>query len=65
METDRELAEILQESFSVLNEANRKKVIDMTKFLILTQNTIVPSFLQEKRPIDMSIYAQKERLEMP
>ena len=50
METDKEMTEILQQDFPVLNETNKKKVIEMTKFLVLTQNTIVPGFLKEKRP---------------
>jgi hypothetical protein len=54
METDKEMTETLKQDFSVLNESNKKNVIEMTKFLILTQNTIVPGFLEEKSPIDMS-----------
>jgi hypothetical protein len=50
METDKEMTEILEQDFSALNEANKKKVVDMTKFLVLTQNTIVPGFLEEKGP---------------
>jgi hypothetical protein len=61
METDKEMTEILQHDFLVLNEANRKSVIEMTKFLVLTQNTIVPEFLEENSPIDMSIGTKKER----
>jgi hypothetical protein len=61
METDKEMTEILQRDFFVLNESNKKKVVEMTKFLILTQNTIVPGFLEEKGPVDMSIGAEKER----
>jgi hypothetical protein len=61
METDREMTETLQQDFAVLNEANRKKIVEMTKFLVLTQNTIVPVFLEEKGPFDMSIGTEKER----
>jgi hypothetical protein len=50
METDKEMAETLQRDFPVLNETNRKKVVEMTKFLVFTQNTIVPGFLEEKGP---------------
>jgi hypothetical protein len=32
----------------------------MTKFLVLTQNMVVPGFLEEKGPSDMSIRAEKE-----
>jgi hypothetical protein len=64
METDKEMTEILQHDFLVLNEANRKSVIEMTKFLVLTQNTIVPGFLEENSPVDMSIGTEKERQKM-
>jgi hypothetical protein len=46
METDREMTEILKQDFPVLNEANKKKMVEMTKFLVLTQNTIVLGFLE-------------------
>ena len=59
METDREMVEVLKEGFSVLNEANRRKVVDMTKFLILTQNNIIPGFLQEKGLDDMSVRSSR------
>jgi hypothetical protein len=55
METDKEMREMLEQDFSVLNESNKKKVVEMTKFLVLTQNTIVPGFLEENGPVDMSI----------
>jgi hypothetical protein len=61
MEIDKKMMEILQQDFPVLNETNRKKVMDMTKFLVLTQNTIVPGFLEEKGPVGMSIGTKKER----
>ncbi|GHU76412.1 hypothetical protein FACS189461_3950 [Spirochaetia bacterium] len=48
METDKEMTENMRQDFSVLNEANRKNVIEMTKFLIRTQNTVVPGLLKEK-----------------
>jgi hypothetical protein len=59
METDKEMTEILQQDFSVLNEANRKKVVEITKFLVLTQNTIVPGFLKETGCVDISHPALK------
>jgi hypothetical protein len=37
----------------------------MTKFLALTQDRIVPGFLNEKGPVDMSIGTKKEKREMP
>jgi hypothetical protein len=61
METDKEMAEIMRQDFPVLNETNRKNVVEMTKFLVLTQNTIVPGFLEEKSPVDMSIGTEKEK----
>jgi hypothetical protein len=55
MDTDKEMAENLRQDFSVLNETNQKNIIEMTKFLILTQNAIVPGLLKEKGPlIDVS-----------
>jgi hypothetical protein len=35
----------LNKDFSALTEENRESVIEMTKFLIITQNTIVPELL--------------------
>jgi len=35
----------LNNDFSVLTEENRKSVIETIKFLIITQNTIVPGLL--------------------
>jgi hypothetical protein len=65
MKTDKEMAEILRHDFSVLNENNRKNIVEMTKFLVLAQNTIVPGFLEEKVPVDMSIGTEKERQGIP
>jgi hypothetical protein len=56
VETD---IEVLRAEFSILNEANRKKIVDMTKFLVLTQNDIVPGFLQEKALNDMAMCGKK------
>jgi hypothetical protein len=61
METDKEMVEILEHDFSMLNETNRKNVIEMTKFLVLTQDTIIPGFLKENGPVDMSIRTEKEK----
>jgi hypothetical protein len=60
MDTNKEMAEILRHDFSALNENNRKKVVEMTKFLVLTQNTIVPGFLEEKSPVGMFKRTEKE-----
>jgi hypothetical protein len=65
VETDKEMTAVLRAEFSILNEANRKKVVDMTKFLVLTQNNIIPGFLQEKGLSDMSRRISKERPKMP
>jgi hypothetical protein len=40
----------------------RINIIEMTKFLVLTQNTIVPGFLEENGPVDMSIETEKEKI---
>jgi hypothetical protein len=61
METDKKITGALEQYFSILNESDRKRVIEMTRFLILTQNTIVPGFLEENRPVDMPIGTEKER----
>jgi hypothetical protein len=64
METDEEMTETLEKDFSVLSDRNKKNIIEMTKFLVLTQDTVVPGFLEENGPADMlSIRGQKERLE--
>jgi hypothetical protein len=55
METDKEMMEILLQGFVGLNEVNKKNIIEMIKFLVLTQNTIVPGFLEEKEAfVDVS-----------
>ncbi|MDR0456174.1 MAG: hypothetical protein LBH20_05775 [Treponema sp.] len=38
-------AQTLNNDFSVLTEGNKKRVIEMIRFLIITQNSIVPEFL--------------------
>jgi len=35
----------LNNDFPILTEENRENIIEMTKFLIITQNTIVPELL--------------------
>ena len=37
--------ETLKTDFSALSEKNRASVLEMTKFLVLTQNAIVPKIL--------------------
>jgi hypothetical protein len=39
----------MNKEFSYLSEENKKRVLDMTKFLVLTQNSIVPAILQKKQ----------------
>jgi len=41
----------LNNDFSVLTEKNRQGVIEMAKFLIITQNTIVPEFLYPEKEL--------------
>jgi hypothetical protein len=65
METDKEMTETLKQDFSVLNETNKKNVVEMTKFLVLTQNTIVPGLLEENSPVGMSVGECEERRETP
>jgi hypothetical protein len=64
MDTDKEMTEILRHDFSALNEDNREKVVEMTKFLVLTQNTIVPGFLEGKSHVDMFKGTEKEEQEI-
>jgi hypothetical protein len=61
METDREMTEILKQDFSILNEGNKKNVIEMTKFLVLTQDAIVPGFLEKNGSFDTAMGTEKER----
>jgi len=37
--------QMLNHEFSLLTEENRQGVIEMIKFLIITQNSVVPGFL--------------------
>ena len=39
------LTETLNNAFSALTDDNKKSVLEMTKFLVLTQNTIIPEML--------------------
>jgi hypothetical protein len=51
---------ILEQDSFILNECNKKNIIEMTKFIILTRNTIVSGFLEENSPVDMSIRTEKK-----
>jgi len=44
MEAENMNEELIRD-FSVLTEENKKKAVEMTKFLVLTQNAIVPEML--------------------
>jgi hypothetical protein len=61
MKTDKEMTDMLRQDFTVLNEANRKGVIEMTKFLVLTQNSIIPDFLGKNGSADTPIRSQEKR----
>jgi len=43
--------ETLEKDFSALTEENRKSVIEMTRFLVLTQNTIIPKMLSPENDL--------------
>ena len=47
MQHEQEMKEMNNE-FSCLTEENKEKILDMTKYLVFTQNTIVPAILQRK-----------------
>jgi hypothetical protein len=47
MEKEKNLQETLKTDFPALTEKNKKSVLEMTKFLVLTQNAIVPSMLAD------------------
>jgi hypothetical protein len=49
METET-MNETLNKDFPALTEKNKKSVIDMAKFLVITQNAIVPNILDENMP---------------
>jgi hypothetical protein len=44
MEAENMNEELIRD-FSVLTEENKKKAVEMTKFLVLTQNAIIPEML--------------------
>jgi hypothetical protein len=49
METDEEMAAILRQEFPALNESNRKKAIEMAKFLVLLPRMLLfPVFWKQK-----------------
>ena len=52
------MTETLNKDFSALTVENKKKVLEMTKFLVLTQNTIIPEMMTPSQKEE-----QKEGLE--
>jgi hypothetical protein len=54
------LNETLNKDFSALTEENKKSVIDMAKFLVLTQNAIIPAILTEKNMLADAPPVEKE-----
>jgi hypothetical protein len=61
MAADKKMTENLRQDFSALNEANKRKIVDITKFLVLTQNTIIPRLLNENAHADTPARAQEDR----
>jgi hypothetical protein len=55
--------EILNTDFSILTEKNKRNIIEMIKFLVLTQNAIVPELLNDKVdvPVPLSWTKRKRR----
>jgi len=54
METEEEKAlRAMETDFSALTEAHKKRALEMTKFLALTQNVIVPAILspEPRQPV--------------
>jgi hypothetical protein len=47
MEAEMDLKDALNNDFLALNERNRKNILEMTRFLVITQEKIVPSMLNE------------------
>jgi len=45
MEQDQE-TKTMNRDFAKLTEENKKKVVEMTKFMALTQDSIIPALLQ-------------------
>ena len=52
MKDDGDSIQTLNNEFSVLTEENRKSIIEMAKFLIITQNNIVPELLHLEKKIE-------------
>ena len=50
----------LDNDFSALTEENRASVIEMTRFLIITQNTIVPELLNPDKKLKTEESNSKE-----
>jgi hypothetical protein len=52
------ITKTLNSDFSVLTEENRKSAIEMIKFLVITQNTVIPELLH----LDKNKITEKETL---
>jgi len=42
--------EVMNKDFARLSKEDRLKVLNVTKYLVLTQNTLVPAMLQQNQP---------------
>jgi hypothetical protein len=42
------LLETFNKDFPALTEENKSSILDMTKFLVITQNSVVPSMLDKQ-----------------
>jgi hypothetical protein len=51
----------LAEKVDNLTEGNQQCFLGVLEALAFAQNTIVPGFLEENSPVDMSIGTEKER----
>ena len=60
MAADSKMMDNLRQDFSALNETNKRKIIDMAKFLVLTQNTIIPRLLKENASSDIPAHTQDD-----
>jgi len=49
MNQSENLTETLNNDFLALTDDNKKSVLEMTKFLVLTQNTIIPEMLNPSK----------------
>jgi hypothetical protein len=50
------MAKELNTDFSTLTDENRERVLEMTKFLVLTQNTIIPEMIKPSKKEEGKIW---------